>query len=257
MSDFSTQKITVSLTDLSSSAHGARAKRVVETLLANCPDLTVYSVDNDTAETYQATLKWCNRSDVAVRVGNSGMYVLFQIMTINSDKTAYNEQSSASKNVFIERDVIYLEITKYGQQFLIVGAANADSYYVSAFAFTVIVDQFNNTERVTLSAGTSSAQYYELGNAVSPNAGDVMSFSAVPYINPGCLVANGVYSAIPAAYVSSYTVAPFSGFPKGPCSLYYTYSDGESQSHPTRLTRFSIDGKNFISLTDKLCLRTD
>lgn len=257
MSDFSTQKITVSLTDLSSSAHGARAKRVVETLLANCPDLTVYSVDNDTDETYRATLKWCNRSDVAVRVGNSGMYVLFQIMTINSDKTAYNEQYYAGTNVSIERSVIYLEITKYGKQFLIVGASNEDSYYVSAFAFTVIVDQFNNTERVTLSAGTSSSQYYELRNAVSPNGVDVMEFSAVPYINPGCLVANGVYSAIPVAYVSSYTVAPFSGLPKGPCSLYYTYSGGASLSYPTRLTRFSIDGKNFISLTDKLCLRTD
>ena len=126
--------------------------------------------------------------------------------------------------------------------------------------FINLSDQFQTKEKEYASVGSASNGYYAgpLSNISTCYApGKTSAVYWAEFINKDTFTPNGMYFAVPIAFYTTVSVDPFSGFPDGDCRLYRIYSGTNLKTFSERLTRFTLGGKNFISLSNNVCLRID
>ena len=261
MAAYSLNTATVDLSDLDTTATGTRMKRIVDKLLEMCPELSVFKVVNNTTSAYTVHLTWSNQTPLALLVGNSGQYILLSRLYLNSAGTGYSAvSSSSSSDVNITDNYVSIEIVRYGESLInIAFVSGSDSLTTANAMLLKLSDQFMEKNKEAIFHGYSNNGYYSSISTltVSYKNGSTTTAYVGSFISADSLTPNGMYFAIPIAFHTTATADPFSGFPYGDCRLYYIYSGTTQKKFSDRLTRFTLGGKNFISLTETICLKID
>ena len=263
MAAYSLNTATVDLSDLDTTAYGTRMKRIMEKVLEMCPELSVFKVKSDTTSGYTVQLTWRDQALLAIQVGSSGNFISSIRLYLNSAGTAYSTISgtTASSSVNLADDSVSIEIVRHGESFLnIAFVSSSDSTITTNIMFMKLSDQFQEKYKEVLFNGESqNGCYASLGSYItgSYKNGSTTDVSRYGFISADSLTPNGMYFAIPIVFRTKETADPFSGFPYGDCRLYYIYSGTTQKKFSDRLTKFTLGGKNFISLTDTICLKID
>ena len=263
MAAYSLNTATVNLSDLDTNATGTRMKRIMEKVLEVCPELSVFKVTDDTTSAYTVQLTWRDQTLLAIYIGATGPHISSTRHCLNSAGNAYSAVSGTTVNsdVNITGDSVQIEIVKYGESFLnIAFISSSNNMATTNIMFMKLSDQFKEKYKEVLFNGASKNGYYaSLGSYItgSYKNGSTTNVLYNGFINADSFTPNGMYFAIPIAFHTTATADPFSGFPYGDCRLYYIYSGTTQKTFSDRLTKFTLGGKNFISLTDTICLKID
>ena len=262
MAGFSVTKIPVDMSDLDANTgvNGgifARGKRLLQKIINNCPELDV-TVVADTTSAYTIKVTWGNHdAGIQLRTSNSDRFCTYRLMYANA---AHDDflfvGTSVNSWVSLGDESYTIEIVRYGDAFIFISVC-VDAYpnRTYSFGFLHATDQFNRKGFDFLINGSSGSGYYGFGSALSSNAGVAFSVSYIPATNPNILVRSGATYALPLYVVNSATPG-YSLVPDG-VRLYHIYLNTDPKTFAERLMKFSVGGRNFITLGNNVCLGID
>lgn len=247
--------------DTGSGKYGLRMKTAVEGLVSMCDSLTIHAVNTDTSAVYSADLSWDGNTDWLIRIENNSLYHFVRYVVKNADGTyseyAPNEYGQCSIYGVLTENAAVAEVTTCGTNLLIAALPCEGDYCGICFSVFKIVDQFTGAEKVVVCVGGSnSSQYYEMGKFYITEGGTTAECNLTKNVNGQ--TPNGIVSAAPAVAYTSSGAIPLSGFMGGKNEplLYYLFNGTTAINYPARLSKFTLAGHTFISLGQKLCIRT-
>lgn len=248
MAGFTTNKSTVPLSAIT--GNGARMKKLVQTIMSYCDDLTIAATNSDTADEYSVNLSWLENTNWVIKAYNSDSSVYFCHMVLNADGT-YEQKSSGSVSVLSENSAI-VEVNQYDSDLLLVGVTAGDS--LANFMCLKVTDQFTGAAKFAVGADDSYYGYYSIDSFYITDGTNVVQ--CLFDKNANGLTPNDIVSAVPVVCYTDTTDIPLSGFVGSGSVMYYLYQGKTAKSFDTRLTNFTLGGHSFVTLTQTICLKT-
>lgn len=255
MSSLSIQRISVPCV---AGAPGTACKNIVSALLRSCGDLQIVEVASDTTSSYDVYLSWRGDPDWRIRVFNSSgsntLYCYTYFATTNGEYSSYSA-TSCSLGLGLTGYEAALEIVQAGSDMLIVGVyASYSETTKCGFCCLRVLDQFTAEEK-NIYAGLVTDNAYFSFASFSVNSAEnggrvgVTATNGITGFTP-----NSLTVAVPVVFYTTSALLPLSGF-VGTDLLYYIYQGAQRLNYPSRYTRFTIDGHEFVSLGNQLCAR--
>lgn len=236
-------------------APGTACKNVVSAVLRICGDLQIVETTSDTTSGYDVYLSWRGDPDWRIRVFNSSNKLNCHTYFTDSDGEYVLYQSiSGSMYLDSESNSVTVEIVQAGSDILIVGFhPNSSATVAAGFCCFRVLDQFTAGEKniYSLVGGQLYLEIlgFSLNSAANGGRVSVMMVKGIDGLTPHSLTV-----AVPVVFYTASASLPLSGF-VGTDLLYYIYQGSTLQTYPSRYTRFTIDGHEFVSLGNYLCAR--
>lgn len=255
MSSLSIQRISVPCV---AGAPGTACKNIVSVLLRSCGDLQIAEVVSDTTSNYDVYLSWRGDSDWRIRFLNnsSGNILYCYVYYLTADEEyVLCYSSSGSIGLSTAGSEALLEIIQAGSDILIVGTGSSSSGLLRAgFCCLRVRDQFTAEEKNIYTSACSGTEYFTL-SSFSINSAENGGRVGVTVTNGITgFTPHGLTVAAPVVFYTSSAMLPLSGF-VGTDLLYYIYQGTQLLSYPSRYTRFTLGGHEFVSLGNYLCAR--
>lgn len=236
-------------------ASGTTCKNVVSAVLSVCGDLQIVETTSDTTSVYDVYLSWRGDPDWRIRIYNSGSYLYCVILTATSDGGYSSSQSTySSLALSVGGNEVRVEIVRAGSDMIFVAFGGGSASSINpGFCCIRVLDQFTAEEKNAYSIITSATYYaisgFSCNSAANGGRVSVTMGSGVSGMTPHSLTV-----AVPVVFYTASASLPLSGF-VGTDLLYYIYQGSTIQGYPSRYTRFTIDGHEFVSLGNLLCAR--
>lgn len=251
MAEFVTYKEPVLLKGIT--GNGARMKKIVEAMLLHAGNLSIINTVSDTKDQYTVDLSWNGCTDWIIHLKNGGTDIDAAIMENTSG--SYEQLEIGYCIGTLSDESVNLEVNTCGSDFLLfsfIESTDSDILSVSCFRIT---DQFTKKVKSIACVYHNYATYYPFGDFYII---DSPYKAKCKYQNSANgLVPNGMAVAVPVVFYTDSTDIPFSGFVGDGTILYYVYQGTSQMPFNTRLTKFTIDSHNFVSLGQYLCARTN